>query len=98
MLVILQRPARPIKTLSSSKCLTIKEIYNTHVTRVVLSIALQLTLSGSYNKMCHYIIYIFHYVQLTTNTPTGQQDDSFNIQTVYTATTLTDCLRIVATK
>jgi hypothetical protein len=40
----------PVKTL------TIKEIYNMCVTRAVLSIALQLTLSGSYNQLHHYML------------------------------------------
>jgi len=37
------------------RSLTIKQIYNMYITRVVLSIALQLTLSGSYNQLCHYM-------------------------------------------
>jgi hypothetical protein len=35
--------------------MTIKEIYSMYVTGVVLSIALQVTLSGSYNQLCHYM-------------------------------------------
>ena len=102
MLAILQRPSLPFKTLSRCRSTTIKEMYNTYVTGVVLSIALQLTLSGSYTQLCHYTyiyIYIYiHSVQLTTNAHNGQHKSSTKIQTVYTAKIQIDCMKTVATK
>jgi len=67
MLAILQRPSLPIKTLSRCRSLSIKEIYNTYVTGLILSIALQLALSGSYNELRHYIFIYTYYSFCTIN-------------------------------